>query len=85
MAYVEVSVVVDGALYKSEVFDDDDKGKLEYSKFIQEQKDIAAKDSCPTEIYELWHEHDESQGMCDCVCYLTDHKPLWANKANGAA
>lgn len=69
-AYAEVSVVVDGGLEECVTFHDE-TAMLDY---IAEVGDDAADHGYPTEVYVLWHEHDET-GECECVQYLTDHHP----------
>jgi hypothetical protein len=71
MSYAEVTVIVDGAFEESETFHDE----ALLSHYIAAIQDEAEGHGYPTEVYVLWHEHDDEGEECECVQYVTDHRP----------
>ena len=81
MAYAELSVIVDGALETEETFHDETL----MSARVEEIKEDARGDGYPTEVFILYHEHDDLTGdqECACVQYVTDHRPAYAWNMDG--
>jgi hypothetical protein len=73
MAYADVSVIVDGALEESETFHDETLMNDYIGKIEDEAKDHGYE----TQIYVVFHEHEDLEGdqECQCIQYLTDHHP----------
>lgn len=69
--YVEVSVVVDGALEETETFRDESL-MLDYVRTVQDE---ANGHGYRTEVYVLEHDHEPAD--CSCVQYVQDHRPRW--------
>ena len=70
MTYADVSVIVDGALEEERTFHDETL----MNDYLRQIKDEAAADGIRTEVYVLWHEHDDMD-ECECIQYVTDHHP----------
>jgi len=70
MAYADVDVIVNGALEESRTFHDETL----MNHYIGEIEDEASDHGYLTEVYVVWHEHDDDI-ECECVQYLTSHKP----------
>ncbi len=79
MAYTEVYTVVDGAL--DEEFDIEDgfigESVFDFDGWLDELKHAANTQNFTVDVYEIEHEHDEDDGECSCVQYLTDHHPSY--------
>ena len=75
MAYAQVDVIVEGALDES-VFLNSDSA---IDTFVSKVERDAEADGLATEVYVLWHQHDEAID-CEgnCVQYLTDHRPTYS-------
>ena len=73
--YVDVSVIIDGALEEDERFHDEAL-LLDYVRTIQDEQ---AGHGYPAEVYVLEHEHEEPNGDDECACaqYLQDHRPSY--------
>jgi hypothetical protein len=71
-AYAEVTVIVDGALDQEITFTDETLMR----DFIDKIREDAESDGYPTEVFVLYHEHEP--GDCECVQYVTDHRPAYA-------
>jgi hypothetical protein len=70
MIYADVSVIVNGALEEERTFHDETL----MNDYLGQIEDEAKGDGIRTEIYVLWHEHDDMDG-CACIQYATDHHP----------
>jgi hypothetical protein len=71
MTYADVSLVVEGALDNQSVA----YTETDVDEYVQAAEAEAKADGLHTEVYVLWHEHDETNEECACVQYLTDHHP----------
>lgn len=71
--YVELSVIVEGALEIEEIFHDETLMR----ERINEIRSDAEGDGYRVEVFLLWHDHEDLAGgeECFCVQYLTDHRP----------
>ncbi len=71
--YAEVAVVVDGAQESFDLFHDE----THMADHIGQVEADAAGDGYKTEVYVLYHDHDDlGEGEeCACAQYLTDHHP----------
>lgn len=77
-AHVTLSVIVDGSLESDETYTDDTL----YRERLREIADDAADHGYPTEVFVVQHDH--AIGIeCECVQYLTDHKPVWSANMDG--
>ena len=76
MGYMEITTIVEGALESSVCFEGIDE-IVKLNNHIQSTQRFAYDNSdMDVQIYKLWHEHE--QGIdCECVQYLSDHKPFW--------
>lgn len=70
MAYADLDVIVDGALEESVTFHDETVMREYISEIEEEAKDHGY----PTEVFVVFHEHEDNI-ECECVQYLTDHHP----------
>ena len=68
--YAVVSVIVDGALESEETYHDE----VLMTNALDEIRDDSLADGVPTEVYVIYHDHDESV-ECECIQYETSHKP----------
>jgi hypothetical protein len=73
MMYVDIDIIVDGALERSETFHD----YLLFEEFISQEKEEAEGHGYLTEVYVVEHNHPQEDEECACVQYLTDHHPLY--------
>lgn len=75
MGYYEITVLVGGA--EEEVQQFEDGMEEEMVNFLDgiKQEDIEEK----VEIFGLKHNH-ELGIECECIQFVTDHKPMWTNK-----
>jgi hypothetical protein len=81
MAFAEVTVIVDGAVDRTELFTSE-KGVANFIKVVRAE---AQADGVPTQVFVLWHFHDVTQTECECVQYQTDGRPLYEwNKPDGS-
>lgn len=71
MAYADVTVLVDGELENDETFFDETLMR----EFFAEIESDAEGHGYPTAIYVVYHDHNHRE--CECVQYLTDHKPAF--------
>lgn len=77
MAYVEATIIVDGAVEKEEVFGENTAE--EFDLWLSQEKEFAmAHPTQRTEIYLLEHDHPPDVEDCSCVQYVTDHHPHWS-------
>lgn len=72
--YADVSVIWNGALdEETTVYEDE-----EVDAIIAEAQAEAERDgSSLVQVFVLWHEHDNDGQECECVQYLTDHRPSY--------
>jgi hypothetical protein len=70
MTYVEVTVVVDGAVDEHELIFD----YAVLAEYIAQVERDARGHGYPTEVHLLWHHHTP-QADCCCVQYEPDHRP----------
>jgi hypothetical protein len=82
MAYLEVYTVVEGAVDREATFGDSVENQGAYDQFIHEAEQAFQQDGLETDIFEIFHEHEEGVG-CECVQYLTDHHPQYHFPARG--
>lgn len=75
MGYTDVTVIWDGAVSDEMTFTDDLAQDM--LRFIAIVKSEARQVSEPVEIYTLHHDHEISE--CECVQFVTDHRPDWKN------
>jgi len=75
MAYVTLSVIVDGALERETNYFDETLLHENMRDEIRDQKDHGY----PTEIYYLWHDHAPVSD-CNCMEYAQDHNPYWTSQ-----
>lgn len=76
MRYAEIYTIVDGALDR----------EIETTDYLLAGAFVAdvareATDGYETAVFVIMHEHEP--GECECVQYLTDHKPTWTFPADG--
>lgn len=73
MVYADVTVIVDGALEKEEIFHD----YALMDDFIEKEVEDAESDGYPTEIFVLYHSHEDLKDgeECQCIQFEQDHKP----------
>lgn len=71
--YIDVSVVVNGALEESDTFLD----YLVFEDWLESLKADAESHGYLTEVYAVEHDHPLSEDECTCVQYLTDHHPAY--------
>ncbi len=69
-AYAEVSVVVDGALEQNLTFHDATLMTAEIAEIVEEAKG----DGYRTEVFVMFHEHNETED-CECVQFEASHLP----------
>jgi len=68
--YTEVYSVVQGAIDQEDFFQD----HVDAEEWIRERAAEADADGLTTEVYTIRHDHD-IETECECVQYLTSHKP----------
>lgn len=73
--FVTVTVIVDGALEEEETFRD----YLLFDHYLSSLKEDAASHGYPTDVFALYHLHDEDAGHCECIQFETDHSPIWSS------
>ena len=71
MAYADVSAVVNGALTEQLIA----YTQAQVDEFVEHHERKTREDGLSTEVYVLWHEHENTVEDCACVQYLTDHNP----------
>lgn len=82
MAYVEATVIVDGAIEVEATFQEDEQEAM--STWVSQQRELAvAHRGQTTEIYLLQHDHPSDVEDCNCGQYVTDHHPHWTTTSNG--
>lgn len=79
MSYKEISVLVGGALDQTEIFSYDDIFEVvRLYGFIADTQKAAEDTDERVELFEMSHDH-EPDVDCECIQYVTDHKPFWTN------
>lgn len=80
MSFVEATLICDGAVEETQIFEADER--LSLDKWLKDEKGIAQSmfGANVTEIYLLEHGHDNDGAECSCAQYLTDHNPYWFHK-----
>src|SRR5262245_40894860 len=71
MAYADVSIIVEGALEEEQRLHTD----AEVDELVTRVEREAKADGLETEVYVLWHDHDEADEECACIQYAQDHHP----------
>lgn len=80
MSFIEATLVCDGAVEQTQIFEADERLTLE--EWLRDEKGVAHSQfgANVTEIYLLEHGHDNDGHECSCSQYLQDHKPYWFYK-----
>lgn len=73
MAYVEVTVIEDGATGPCREFGYSEVQQSALDQFIADTRRQAESDGVPTQLFMLCHDHDETDTWCLCSQYATDH------------
>jgi hypothetical protein len=68
--YVDVSVIVDGALDEEVTFHDE----ILLQQYLADVEADANGDGYHTEVYVVWHDHADGV-ECECIQYLSDYAP----------
>ncbi len=79
MAYFTVETIVEGALQDSQTFYE---GEDKMRQYLLKVEADAKADGLRTEVYVLYHDHDESV-ECECAQYVTDHRPEFSYNTEG--
>ena len=86
--YTDVTVVVDGTWDDWRTFTDEDA----ILQYVSEVEAAAKDDGLPTQVYTLFHEHDEitaeeadAGDECSCIQYLQSHHPTYEWNTNEEA